>query len=90
MARADDDREDRAEQTLPPASGAKSRTHQIRNALNAAKLQLTLLDHELHGAALSDDARHAMASIKAQIDLVADLIGDRWEPGSTGRTATRE
>lgn len=90
MQRSDGDREEGGDQPVTPVSGAKTRTHQIRNALNAAKLQLTLLDHELHGEELSADAKHAMASIRAQIDLIADLVGDSGEPGSTGRAGARE
>jgi hypothetical protein len=59
----------------------RSRSHQIRNALNAARLQLTLLEHELTGAQLSDDAKHAIAAIKAQIALIAELIVDARDEG---------
>lgn len=58
----------------PGSDVERSSSHQIRNALNAAKLQLTLLEHELAGVRVSADGAHALAAVKAQIDLIADLL----------------
>jgi hypothetical protein len=62
----------------------------MRNALNTAKLQLALLELELRGAVVTDDARRAVAGIKAQMDAIAALIPDATGLRSDARQSTKE